>query len=328
MKKITLRGSHYEIGCQIGEQLHKNRTKLPELNAAQTRYVDGLVERAGGLVPDLLDEMRGIADSGGYDERAVYFYSLSIGIVPACTVVAVSGKHTEDGRTMFGRNYDAGPEFAAFTLYRTYPDSGFAHIGCAYNLLVGREGGMNEAGLAIAVTGVQGHNTDEPGLWDHIPVRAVLDQCRTVDEAVTLLEALPHLWTKNFLVADKTGQIAVVEAAQQHVAISRTTDGFGAITNHFILPQMEAFCNREKVPSNSSHRRDAAYRWFEAARDADKPLDRDDLKRLLSTTGEGVRSELHEDFTTVWSWIARLDERSIELSDRLPEPDTFRRYEF
>jgi predicted choloylglycine hydrolase len=327
MDEITLRGTHYEMGRQLGRQLHEAGTRLPELDTRQARYIDGLVGQVQGLIPDLFEEMRGLAEAGRYDERAVYFYSLSIGIVPSCTVVAVSGAHT-GGQTLLGRNYDAGPKFADFTLYRTYPEGGLAHIGCAYNLLVGREGGMNEAGLAIAVTGVQGHNTDEPGLWDHIPVRAVLDQCRTVDEAVTLLEALPHLWTKNFLVADKTGQTAVVEAAQQHVAISRTTDGFGAITNHFILPQMEAFCNREKVPSNSSHRRDAAYRWFEAARDADKPLDRDDLKRLLSTTGEGVRSELHEDFTTVWSWIARLDERSIELSDRLPEPDTFRRYEF
>ena len=328
MKEITLCGSHYEMGCQIGQQLRKNRTKLPELNADQTRYIDSLVERAGGLVPNLLDEMRGIADSGGYDKRAVYFYSLSIGIMPACAVVAVSGKHTVDGQTMFGRNYDAGPEFADFTLYRTYPDSGFSHIGCAYNLLVGREGGMNESGLAIAVTGVQGHYSSKPGLWDHIPVRAVLDRCSRVDDAVKLIESLPHLWTKSFLVADATGEIAIVEAAQQHVAISRITDGFGAITNHFVLPQLEARCNEAKIPTNSVHRRDAAYRWFEAARDADKPLDRDDLKQLLSTTGEGVRSELDENFTTVWSWIAALGERRIELASQLPEPEGYRAQSF
>jgi predicted choloylglycine hydrolase len=327
MDEVTFRGTHYEMGRQLGRQLHEAGTKLPELDTRQARYIDGLVGQVQGLIPDLFEEMRGLAEAGRYDERAVYFYSLSIGIVPSCTVVAVSGAHT-GGQTLLGRNYDAGPEFAHFTLYRTYPDSGFAHIGCAYNLLVGREGGMNEAGLAIAVTGVQGHNTDDPGLWDHIPVRAVLDRCKTVDEAVTLLEALPHLWTKNFLVADKTGRIAVVEAAQQKVFATRITYGFGAITNHFVLPQLEARCNEAKIPTNSVHRRDAAYRWFEAARDADKPPDRDDLKRLLSTTGEGVRSELDENFTTVWSWIAALGERRIELSDRLPEEASYRTYSF
>lgn len=104
------------------------------------------------MIPDPFDEMRGLAEAGGYDERAVCFYALSIGIVPSCTVVAVSGAHTTDGQTLFGRNYDAGPEFADFTLYRIYPEGGLAHIGCAYDLLIGREDGINEAGLAIAVT--------------------------------------------------------------------------------------------------------------------------------------------------------------------------------
>jgi predicted choloylglycine hydrolase len=327
MDEVTLRGTHYEIGRQLGKQLQKAGTKLPKLDATQARYIDSLVGRVKGLVPDLFDEMRGLAEAGRYDERAVYFYSLSIGIVPSCTVVAVSGAHT-GGQTLFGRNYDAGPEFADFTLYRTYPEGGLAHIGCAYNLLIGREDGINEAGLAIAVTGVQGHNTGEPGLWDHIPVRAVLDRCRTIDQAVTLLETLPHLWSKSFLVADKTGAIAVVEAAQQRVATTRVKSGFGAITNHFEAPEMRVYCDEAKIPANSVHRREIAYRWFEAADRSGEPLDRDALKRLLSTTGDGVRSELHEDFTTVWSWIAALGERSIELSDRLPEPDTSRRYEF
>ena len=327
MDEVTFRGTHYEMGRQLGRQLHEAGTKLPELDARQARYIDGLVGPVRGLVPDLFDEMRGLAEAGRYDERAVYFYSLSIGIVPSCTVVAVSGADT-GGQTLFGRNYDAGPEFADFTLYRTYPEGGLAHIGCAYNLLIGREDGVNEAGLAIAVTGVHGHKTDEPGLWDHIPVRAVLDRCRTVDEAVTLLETLPHLWSKNFLVADKTGEIAVVEAAQQKVITTRIKSGFSAISNHFEAPEMRAYCDETKIPANSVQRREAADRWFETARGSGRPLGRDQLKRLLSTTAGGVRSELREDFTTVWSWVGALGERRIELCDRLPEEGSYREFAF
>ena len=328
MKEITLRGSHFEIGRQIGIQMREEAVELPPLNEDQSRYIDRLAERSEALVPELFEEMRGLAEGGGYEERVVLFHSLSIGIVPACTVLAVSGKHTEDGRSLFGRNYDAGPEFADFTLYRTYPEGGLADIGCAYNLLVGREGGVNEAGLAIAVTGVHGHYTDDPGLWDHIPVRAALDRCGRVDEAVALIESLPHLWTKNFLIADEMGEIAIVEAGQQGVACHRATDGFAAITNHFVLPEMEAYCNQEKTPSNSVHRRDAAYRWFREARVAAERITCEDLKQLLSTTGAGVRSEVDETFSTVWSWISTLGERGIDLADRLPEPETYRRYEF
>jgi len=328
MKEVTLRGTHFEIGRQVGRQLREAGTELPALNERQTRYIDGLVGQVEGSIPDLFDEMRGLAEAGGYDERAVCFYALSIGIVPSCTVVAVSGEHTADGQTLFGRNYDAGPEFADFTLYRTYPEGGLAHIGCAYDLLIGREDGINEAGLAIAVTGVRGHNTEGPGLWDHIPVRAVLDRCETVEEAVTLLETLPHLWTKNFLVADRTGGIAAVEAAQQKVVTTRDERGFGAITNHFEAPEIRAYCDETKIPANSVPRRETACRWFEAARESGETLDRVRLKRLLSATGGGVRSELGEDFTTVWSWLGALGERRIELSDRLPEEGSYREHTF
>ena len=327
MDEVTLRGTYYEMGRQLGKQLYEAGTKLPKLDATQARYIDNLVGRVKGLVPDLFDEMRGLAAAGRYDERAVYFYSLSIGIVPSCTVVAVSGAHT-GGQTLFGRNYDAGPEFADFTLYRTYPEGGLAHIGCAYNLLIGREDGVNEAGLAIAVTGVHGHNTDAPGLWDHIPVRAVLDQCRTVDEAITLLETLPHLWSKSFLVADKTGEIAVVEAAQQKVITTRIKSGFSAIGNHFETPEMRAYCDEKKIPANSVHRRETAYRCFKAMNESGESLGRDQLKRLLSTTSDGVRSELRKDFTTVWSWVGALGERRIELCDRLPEEGSYREFAF
>ncbi len=48
--------------------------------------------------------MGGIAEGGVYDQQAVRFYSLAIGIISSCTVIAVSGM-----RTFFGRDYDSGP---------------------------------------------------------------------------------------------------------------------------------------------------------------------------------------------------------------------------
>ncbi len=159
-------------------------------------------------------------------------------------------------------------------------------------------------------------------------MRAVLDRCGTVDEAVTLLETLPHLWTKNFLLTDKTGEIAVVEAAQQKVVTTRVESGFGAIANHFEAPEMRAYCDETEIPANSVHRRETACRWFEAARESGETLDRVRLKRLLSATGDGVRSELREDFTTVWSWLGTLGERRIDLSDRLPEEGSYREHTF
>ena len=329
MNEVTLRGSYHEMGRQIGRALRESGTSLPSLNREQHDVVDALVRRVESLIPELFAEMRGLAEAGGYETESVYFYSLCIGIVPSCTVVATSGQHTASGRPVFGRNYDSGLESAEFTLYRTYPTGAYCHIGCAYDLLIGREDGINEKGLAIAVTGVQGKTTARPGLWDHIPVRAVLDRCSTVEEAVGLLESLPHLWTKNFLIADSTGGLAIVEAAQARVEIRRMPDGFAAITNHFVSPQMKHLCNMEQVPGNSADRLRNATSWFETRRAADEhPIDCNALKMLLSSTQSGVRSEVDATFQTVWSWVAELGYRQFDLCDRLPEVAGYRTHEF
>ncbi|MCX6093364.1 MAG: C45 family autoproteolytic acyltransferase/hydrolase [Candidatus Bipolaricaulota bacterium] len=326
MKQATLRGTHVEMGRWVGEQLRADGEELPKLTDEQARYTEALVRQVAGRIPDLLSEMRGIAEGGVYDEQAVHFYSLAIGIVPACTAIAVSGARTAAGRTLFGRNHDAGPKWSNFTLYRTYPDKGFAHIGCCYDMLVGREDGLNEAGLAVAYAGVHGHYTSRPGVWDHIPVRAVLEQCQTVDEALDLIQGLPHLYTKNFLVADASGAIVVVEAAQQNISIVRSRNGFGAITNHFVAPHMRAYCNEAKVPANSTQRLETAHRWFDEAEARGDKIGWDELKRLLSSTDRGVRSELGSEFTTAWSWVAELAERRIELCDRLPDAGAYREH--
>jgi predicted choloylglycine hydrolase len=328
MNELTLRGSHRDMGRELGAQMREAGTKLPDLTADQARRTEALVRSTDRFIPALLEEIAGIAEGGGYDERAVQFYSLAIGIVPSCTVVAVSGAHTATGRTLFGRNYDAGPQWSDFTLYRTYPESGYAHIGCCYDLLVGREDGLNDVGLAIAVTGVQGKYTDKPGLWDHIPVRAVLEQCESVDEAVELIGALPHLWTKNFLVADRHGGLAAIEAAQQGVAVDRSDSGFGVIANHFASAALAPFCDEAKIPANSRERVETARGWFETHEEQESRIARDELAELLSTTGQGVRSELGPEFTTVWSWVAELGGRQLLLCDRLPEPEAYRAFEF
>lgn len=323
MRETTLRGTHYEMGRQIGLELRASGEELPKLSGEQARYTEALSRGLAGRIPDLLEEMRGIAEGGGYDELAVRFRSLAVGVVPSCTVVAVSGAHTVHGRPLFGRNYD-GPEHSRFTLYRTYPSRGLSHIGCCgYNLLVGREDGLNEAGLAIAVAGVEGHYTSRPGVWDHIPVRSVLEQCRTADEAVELIQALPHLRAKSFLVADAAGAVAAIEAAQEGLAVVRPKKGLGAVTNHFVTQEMRAYCAEEKIPSNSAQRLATARRWLDAGARRGSVTGQE-LEDLLSSTDEGVRSQLGAGFATVWSWVAELGERRFDLCDGLPEPGAYR----
>jgi predicted choloylglycine hydrolase len=157
-----------------------------------------------------------------------------------------------EGRHLFGRNYDSSLN-ETFRLYKTYPKAKLSHIGFS-SLLIGREDGINEAGLAIAVTGVPGRYANKLGLWDHIPVRVVLERCKTVKKAVNILEEIPHLWSKNFLLCDKRGNLAIVEASEQEVIVSYPMNGLAVITNHFQSKTMKKYYD-EKYEMHNTRRR-------------------------------------------------------------------------
>jgi predicted choloylglycine hydrolase len=332
MFNVTLRGTHYEIGKQYGRLLKSQGTKFPRLEDTAILFAAKVEEKIGPIVPELIDEIQGIADGSRLDYEIVRTYALTLGRSPSCTVCAISSQYTSDRSTIFARNYDATPAFHAFILYRTYPKKHYAHMGCCFDLLVGREDGLNEAGVAIAVAGVHGIYTDAPGVWDHIPVRAVLDHCSTVDEAVTLLLKFPHFWTKNFLVADAHGNIAIIEAAQQDIAVHYPQDGIGIITNHFNSPSMQPYNNPNRTMPRTHDRLHLIDDWFQQQTN---PIRSDQIKRILKNPKTGICSNTTETptqdaFLTIWSWVAKLGSRSFEMATGKPITSTsrYRRYSF
>lgn len=317
---VTLRGTHYEIGKQYGRLLKRQGIQFPRLEDAAIQFATRVEQKIEPIVPELIDEIQGIADGSRLDYEIVRTYALTLGRSPNCTVFAITSQYTSDRSTIFARNYDATPAFQAFTLYRTYPKKYYAHMGCCFDLLVGREDGLNEAGVAIAVAGVYGIYTNAPGVWDHIPVRAVLDHCSSVNEAVTLLLKFPHFWTKNFLVADAQGNIAIIEAAQQDISVHYPQDGIGIITNHFFSPSMQPYNNPDRTMPRTYDRLHLIDDWFQRQT---KLIRYNQIKRILKNPETGICSNTLEmpaqdAFLTIWSWIAKLGSRSFEMATGKP----------
>lgn len=109
---------------------------------------------------------------------------------------------------------------------------------------------------------------------------------------------------------------------------TRPASGFGAIANHSAEEEMLAFNDWAKIPANSTLRLERARRWCGDEQGREPKREAEAMKRPLSSTAEGVRSELDPGFRTVWSWVAELGGRRIDLCDRLPEPDAYRACEF
>lgn len=320
MFQVTLRGSHYEIGRQYGMLLKNKGRTYPRPTDVAIRFAAKVEQEITNLVPELIEEIQGITDGSGLDFEIIRTFALTMGRSPACTILAIPGQYTVDGHSIFARNYDATPAFQDFTLYRTYPKKHLAHMGCSFDMFVGREDGLNEAGVAIAVAGVHGLYTDAPGVWDHIPLRAVLDHCTSVDQAVALLKQFPHFWTKNFLVADTKGQIAIVEAAQQRISVHYPQNEIGAITNHFVSSSMQPFNDPNRTMPQTHQRLQILKDWFQQQTNVIKISQ---IKHILKNSKTGICSSTLETstqkgFLTIWSWIAKLGNRSFEMTTGTP----------
>jgi predicted choloylglycine hydrolase len=320
MFQITLRGSHYEIGRQYGMLLKNKGIEYQRPTDVAIRFAAKVEQKVANLVPELIEEIQGITDGSGFDFEIIRTFALTVGRSPTCTILAIPGQYTVDGRPIFARNYDATPAFQDFTLYRTYPKKHLAHMGCCFDMIVGREDGLNEAGVAIAVAGVHGLYTDAPGVWDHIPLRAVLDHCTSVDQAVALLKQFPHFWTKNFLVADTKGHIAIVEAAQQRISVHYPQNEIGAITNHFVSSSMQPFNDPNRTMPQTYHRLQILKDWFQQQTNVIKISQ---IKRILKNPKTGICSNnletsTQKGFLTIWSWLAKLDNRSFEMATGTP----------
>ncbi|MFX1475029.1 MAG: C45 family autoproteolytic acyltransferase/hydrolase [Promethearchaeota archaeon] len=326
MFEVTLRGSYKEIGYQYGTILKKAGIEFPRPSDKALRFAAKVEQEVAPLIPNLIDEIQGVAEGLSLDYEVIRTYALTVGRSPGCTVFAIPGQYTFDGKTMFARNYDATPVFLDFTLFRTYPEGHLSHIGCCFDMLVGREDGINEAGVAIAVTGVHGVYTDKPGVWDYIPVRAVLDTCTSTDEGVVLLTKFPHFWTKNFIVADAKGKIAIVEAAQQHISVHFPQNEVGVITNHFVASSMQSYNHPEKLMHKTHQRYSTIKSWFEST---PKPVHMRQVKCVLKDAVTGVCTNKtgrtsDNSFLTIWSWVARLGNQRFELAKGSPVTSTSR----
>lgn len=229
---------------------------------------------------------------------------------PSCSIVALTPERTSDGRPLVGRNYDMLYEFPC-TLYRTYPEQGYAHMG-GCDIWFGREDGQNEAGLFVGITAtmLSGY---QPGLTFWFVVRMILERCATVAEGLELLQCVPHAQSRNFLLADRHGDVAAVEVTIDDVHVRRPQNGLLVVTNHVVSKEL---VNREAfVPPDSPIR----YQRLKELLGGDWPAGPEQAKDALRDhDGLLCAHWTHMEGGTLWSWIIRPGQRQMELAEGHP----------
>lgn len=282
MLHIAVSGTHYERGLQHGEQVRHLRplilegikncfTKLESYG--QDEEFDSLVQEIAGLLREkdkpLIEMLKGQAEALEIDSEDLlrynlvsylkdYFTTRPDASEEGCSTWAASGKATADCMPLLVKNRDNSPKLLPLQLIVTAtPAEGYRHISVSSAARVGvPSSGMNEKGLAVADTHVC--STDiGPGLPDYTLMMRILEQHDTVRSALEYLSSVPLMGRNNLVLADTTGDMAVVELGHSGLAVIEANDSLLVNTNHFVSPRLrESFVDSAlpRARGNTFHR--------------------------------------------------------------------------
>lgn len=225
---VQFRGSYYDFGYYQAQQILKtnyleNRMKM-RASIAQKFHADVTVvtNLLNLYAPSLVDELTGLADGLNlpFETVILYFGGYYENQKSGCSIVLQ--------KDFIVRNYDQEPSTydGRYVLFQPN-NGGYATIGPTMQI-VGRTDGMNEHGLVIGYNFVNSRKHGD-GFVCNMIARIVLEACKTTDEAITLLEKIPHKHAFNYCLLDASGKTAVVEASSRHTAVRDAL----VCTNHF-----------------------------------------------------------------------------------------------
>jgi isopenicillin-N N-acyltransferase-like protein len=208
MKLIQINGNPYERGKAHGTQfredvklmVHTNKQILQKdvesysLRVPAHQEVLNLVSAglpyATEFAPDLLEEVRGIADGSGLaleevltlncflDISIICFEQFHSSLLPGCTSFATAGAATADDHTYIGQNYDWSVAFRpGAALMRIESPSSPTVVCLTIAGMVGCAGGMNSTGLGIAINALVPEDS-RPGVPYTFVLRKALEHSK------------------------------------------------------------------------------------------------------------------------------------------------------
>ena len=286
---IEVSGSHREIGRGFGEQLRDQVREysglwLEKASARSGKSRGELLDHVGGFVqtidtwaPYLGEEIRGVADGAGIDEREAFSIQVRMELLfagpppPSCTTFALTGAHTATGQTIVGQNVDLDAEVERFgVILKANPDDSPAVMMYTSPGLVSYVG-LNDAGLAV-----HGNLLVSDGWRAGFPrylITRVMLRERTVEAALEAGLKPPRASSRNLILGDADGNIANAEMAVDSEAVLRSDDGVLIHTNHFTAPELTG--TDRYIPESSCHREE---RMRQLLSDARRPISVEDIQ--------------------------------------------------
>lgn len=248
---VTIEGDPRERGRQYGrlagDRIEKSLAiYMSAWSATNAAARNALLDRARAFVPvigdrypDLIEEVRGIAEGAGHEMEEIVALNarteLLYGAAPApdgCTGVALLPELT-GGRVIIGQNWDWRPACReSAILLRVLPERGPSFLTFVEAGMLARSG-MNSAGIGLCGNFLQS-DFDHRQSGVPIPfVRRAILQSETLPVAAGQVLRSPRAFSSNHLLAHRDGEAVDLEASPPDVFPLFAEGGMIVHSNHF-----------------------------------------------------------------------------------------------
>lgn len=320
---MELSGSSYDIGYSLGSMVREDAQLRALHTAGFDKFDENEAKKASEMFarwcPGLNDELQGFADALEARPAQIVFYAMTY-LRPRCSQIALTPGITQCGNPLLARSYEFSHEAEDFTLVRTSVNGKYTHLGTSV-LFFGRDDGFNECGLAVTMSscgfpvGAMPYMRSPKlvGLQFWAVIRALLENCKDVAEALDFMKDMPIAYNMNLMLVDKGGHAALVETLDGRIGVKRidqsSDDKFLVATNHPVIPELVPY--EPQAMRNSLQR----YEFIRQSLEGKGSITSENLKELLlGPYPKGLCCHYFEDFFgTTKSMVIDPAGGSIEL---------------
>lgn len=338
---IRLSGTPYERGLKHGTLAKERIAKLIETykllfdKEAHIEWEDALEKAARYYVepiaqyrPDLIEEMRGIAEGSGQSFETIVLINSRSEIMfalpeDACSVIGVPPEASGDGKTYLSQNWDWWTIGFGTTVILEVEQEGYPKslIVTEAGLVGGK--GLNAVGIGVSLNALSAAH-GRVGVPTTILLRNAVQQA-TFPKAIDAVAKAKRAGAACIGLGHSDGQVIAIEAAPSNLDILLCDGKPLCHTNHWISPIMTMWHECTRYSFNSTYSRLDRVRRL--SRFAEGHLQRRELFAILSDHACGPDSVCrHDDMTlpiyhrhtSLWSMVLDLNERTLWLTEGSP----------
>jgi isopenicillin-N N-acyltransferase-like protein len=297
---IETGGSAYEIGFDVGKAVGAQINAA----AASTRAdiaratdphvmqaVDEYLQATEAVVPELIAELRGMADGAGVTLIELFVMNAAAELHQAtgffeesCTVVGITQCGTKSGNVLLAHNEDATVGWGDYAyMVKAAPENAPAFVAFTYAGLLLHQG-VNAAGIGSVGNALYAKDA-RPGIPKLLAYRRIMAET-SIEGAIRAATSSARAFGNNHLIANSEGDIYDVEVTGERWAMHHAGNRFLAHGNHLVAPEL-AHLDADEDLLNSRLRQHRVERLVEARWGE---LDEDALVEIMSDHSNYPRS--------------------------------------